>query len=329
MKAYIYPTYNPSRDKSGNLYIKYFRDSFSDMERSGVKVVNRLWKIGISSMAFNLDADVFIIHWVDTIPNRRLGKAQFVFFLLLTGVISLLRKKIVWVLHNKSAHSGDSRIVDAGMKFMARHATCVITHSEEGVSFFDSRYPKQKGKCHYVPHPVYTSEIYPSKKLEYDYIIWGTVAKRKNVLEFVRFAVSSGIMNGKRILIVGHCSDKEYGRKINEAISGSSIEFKNHFCTDEELKDWMCRSRAVLFTYSGKTVLSSGALIYSLNFCKPIIGPNVGSFADLKGIVTVYDDFAEIPKLNVTFSQKACMQYINENTWDLLPEKLMGIINRC
>lgn len=322
MNIYIYPTYTPSRDKSGNLYIKYFYEAFQN--KRDVKVVNRLWQIGIASIAFNLDADMFIIQWVDLIPRKRLGKMQFVFFLLLIELISILKKEIVWVLHNKRAHDKKSHWVDYGMGFMARHATCVITHSEEGVSFFNERYPTYKGKCHYIPHPVYTSQIYPSKNIVYDYIIWGTVSRRKNVLEFVKFAVNSDEMKSKRILIAGRCGDSKYAKEISNTIADSHIVFENRFFSDEELRVLISQSKIILFTYNGESVLSSGALIYSLNFCKPIIGPNVGSFADLKSIVSVYNNFAEIPHLDLKSNEEACRRYIYENLWKSFPAKLIS-----
>lgn len=325
MNIYIYPTYTPSRDKSGNLYIKYFHEAFQN--KRDVKVVNRLWQIGIASIAFNLDADMFIIQWVDLIPGKRLGKLQFVFFLLLIELISILKKEIVWVLHNKRAHDKESHWVDYGMDFMARHSTCVITHSEEGVSFFNDRYPMYKGKCHYIPHPVYTSQIYSSINIVYDYIIWGTVSRRKNILEFVNFAVASNEMKSKRILIAGRCSESKYTKEISATIVGSNIVFENRFFTDEELKVLISQSKVILFTYNSESVLSSGALIYSLNFCKPIIGPNIGAFADLKSIVTVYDDFSEIPYLKIKMNNNSCQQYITENSWKDFPCKLLKKCN--
>lgn len=325
MNIYIYPTYTPSRDKSGNLYIKYFHDCFRKV--NNVKIVNRLWQMGISSIAFNLDANVFVIQWVDLIPGKRFGKIQFVLYLLLVSLISFMGRRIVWVLHNKHAHNGASKWVDIGMDFMAKHATFVITHSKEGVTFFNNRYPKYKGKCRYIPHPVYTKELYVSEKTIYDYVIWGTVSRRKDVLGFLRFAVNSKEMQSKRILVIGRCLDSQYEKSIIETIRGNEgIEFRNKFVSDEELKRVLSCCRVILFTYNSETLLSSGALIYSLNFCKPIIGPNAGGFSDLKEIVSVYNDFSEIPTLSTKPNREACEKYINENTWDLFPDKLIDLL---
>lgn len=323
--VYIYPTYTPSRDKSGNLYIKYFHDAFN--EDGEWKVINRCWKIGIASLAFNLDADVIIIQWVDLIPYKRLGKIQFIFFLLLTKLANLMHKKIVWVLHNKHSHNGNSKLVDYGMSFLAKNATTVITHSEEGVSFFNGMYPKYKGKCHYLPHPVYSENLYPSKEIKWDYIIWGTINKRKRVFEFLEFAGKNDFLSDKRILVCGRCKDEEYDSDIKRAM-GSNVTYINKFLSDEEIVDFISQSAVILFTYNPESVLSSGALIYSLNFCKPIIGPNVGSFADLKGIVSVYNTFEDIPSLDPykNYDKDLNIKYIKENIWKGLPSKVKDII---
>lgn len=323
MKIYIYPTYTPSRDKSGNLYIKYFHDAFNCSRE--VRVLNRFWKIGITSIIANLDADVFIIQWVDLIPGKRLGKIQLIFYFLLVCVLKLLHKKIIWILHNKRAHNGTSCLVDYSMDFMAKKATHVVTHSEEGVIFFNQRYPKYVGKCIYIPHPIYTSKMFESKPIKYDYIIWGSINKRKNVLEFFKYVSTSDYMQSKKILLCGRCSDKAYCKELNNVIT-QNVTFINRFLSDGEIQDYISESKIILFTYNGESVLSSGALIYSLNFNKNIIGPKVGSFADLSEIVNCYEKFEEIEYMTLLDNKNAIKKYIKENTWEAFPNKILGQI---
>ena len=324
MKVYIYPTYTPSRDKSGNRYIQFFHEAFN--KDCNWSVVNRFWKIGISSLLFNFDADIFIIQWVDLIPFKRLGKIQFVLFLFVIKLLQLFKKKrIVWVLHNKHAHNRKSKLVDFGMDFIAKHANCVVTHSGEGVTFFDERYPQYKGKCHYLPHPVYTTEIYDSERTQWDYVVWGNISRRKRVAEFLKYAKNSCFFNGKKILVCGNCSDKTYDQEIREII-WNDVTYMGRFVDDDELRDLIKKSGCILFTYNTDSLLSSGALIYSLNFCKPIIGPNSGNFKDLKGLVSCYDSFRDIPNLSISDNRSLIIDYIKNNTWDLFPNKILNVL---
>ena len=325
MKTYIYPTYTPSRDKSGNLYIKHFHEAFE--KDASYKVVNRFWQLGIASLFFNLDAELLIIQWVDLIPNKSFGKIQFLFFLILMTLARFLRKKIVWVLHNKHAHSGKSKLVDAGMKYMAKSSMVVLVHSEDGVTFFDETFPYYKGKCCYIPHPVYSSKIYETKSIEYDYIIWGGIDKRKNILEFVETAKSMTFFDDKKILICGRCSNDAYDELLKTSMNGKdNFVYINKFLSDAELVDYISKSRCILFTYNPDSMLSSGALIYSLNFCKPIIGPNVGNFRDMQRVVSCYDSFQDIPLLQMDYDYKYIMSYISNNTWDRFPQKVNNLL---
>ena len=322
MKLYIYPTFNPLRDTGGNFYLKFFHDSFKLYPQ--YNLVNRLWKIGISSIYFNLDADTFIIQWVDKIPFKRLGKIQFIFFLLGIKVLRLLKKNIVWVLHNKQAHLGKSKLVDIGMKYIAKMANDVITHSCEGTLFFKEKYPDiDYSKCRYIPHPVYTTQLYPSKELKWDYIIWGNIDRRKNILEFLKVMNCVNFFDSHTLLICGLSKEDSYTSQIKQNLS-PNITFINKFLSDKELEEYIASSRCILFTYSTESVLSSGALIYSLNFCKPIIGPNVGSFKDMKDIVSCYNHYEDIAYLPIRSNISAIKRYIQENTWETFSRKIFN-----
>lgn len=324
MKIYVYPTWTPSRDKSGNLYLKYFHEAFE--KNSNFQLINRFWKLAVGSIFFNLDADIFIIQWIDLIPGKRYGRIQFVLFLLSISICKLLHKKVIWLLHNKQAHNGKSKLVDYGMKFMAKKADKVIVHSKEGIAFFDNKYPKFAGKCSYIPHPVYTQDIYhSSQNIKYDYIIWGSIDKRKNILNFLTTIKRIDFFKKKQILICGACRDSEYDNRIKSELT-PNITYINQFLSDEELQKYIGESRCILFTYNGESMLSSGALIYSLNYCKPIIGPNVGSFADEKDIVSVYDDFNDIENIKMRDNSNACKEYLDINTWEKFPDEILKLI---
>lgn len=320
-KIYIYPTYTPSRDKSGNLYIKYFHEAFANNQRWKLK--NRCWEIGIASLFFNLDCDVFIIQWVDLLPRKKFGKVQTLFFILAMLLAYVMRKKVVWVLHNKQSHSGKSKWVDICMNVMAKVSTSVVVHANDGVDFFNSKYPKQKGKCHYIPHPVYTSKIYSSHDLKWDYIVWGSISPRKGVTEFLEYASHSEYLKGKKILIAGRCNDKCYAQRITNLLT-PNVCFINQFLSDEELADLIACSKYILFTYKNESLISSGALIYSLNFCKPIIAPNDGNFADMPGVVSCYNTFKDIESISEQhhFDIKKLEGILNEEVWEKFPDKI-------
>ncbi len=333
MKTYIYPTYNPERDTSGNMYIKYFHDSF-DKE---VELVNKKAYLGISSLFFNLGASVFIIHWVDLIPLKRYGLIQTFLFLVALSLLLIKRKKIVWVLHNKAPHRKPQNLLDKFKDFlvhmliyvMSRASNFIITHAREGVSFIKGLHKKiNRNKVKYVPHPVYSQKLELSKTIKWDYVVWGGISKYKNIAQLFDIISKSDKLQKRKFLVCGKCTDDNYLNELNQK-KPNNVTFINEFVSDAELTDYLKTTKAILFTYKLDTVLSSGALIYSFNFCKTIIGPNGGSFCDYPSIVSCYDSLDEICKIDIEKKPDVeyVRSYIHENCWDLLSIKILKFIN--
>ena len=324
IKVYIYPTYRGNGGGSGNTYIKLFHDAF--LNHKGFRVCNRrpFGDHTYFNMFANIDSQIFFFNWIESQLTTHKGVFRFSIFFVFLIIIKVLGKDVVWILHNKHPHEGETMMTRVSMKLLAKVSTFVITHSTEGIRYY--RLLDSRGtKCYYIPHPVYTVKTYLSKDFLYDYIIWGEIMERKKVLEFLRYAKNDSFLSQKRILICGRCKDDEYAKKISKE-TNERISFINRFVEETDLIDKICHSKVILFTYDSSSVLASGALIYSLNFLKPIIGPKVGSFADLEGIVNCYDTFEDISKLTINFSIEAAKKYIEDNQWVKFPQKVFTIL---
>lgn len=325
VKVYLYPKSRGTKDNPGNQYMNCFVESFK--QDGKYKVINHtITGKETIDLLFNCTAKLFIFSWVESMVFSLVGKLQFLFVALLLFIYRLLGKDIVWVFHNKHPHYGDTSFSRFAMKTMAQLSTRVITHSSYGVKLFDEQYPEQYGKCIYIPHPVYDTNIIEPREPKWNYIIWGEVNPRKGILEFLEYAQNHSFYKEKKILICGLCRNMEYVRKI-EDYCNERVKYINRFIYDDELRTLISESEHILFTYSSDSVLSSGSLIYSLNFCKPIIGPNVGNFVDLKGIVTCFSKFSDIERMDVKFNPELCKRYIHENQWKNMPKKIETIIS--
>ena len=155
----------------------------------------------------------------------------------------------------------------------------------------------KNSKVIFVYHPVYSSEIVSCKNNEqkYDFIIWGAITPYKGVYEFLEFLKNNPQYNNKRILICGKISSNELFNKLLE-FNLDNVKIIDAFINDEKLKKYISISRKILFVYSCESVLSSGSLIKSLNYNKPIIGLSKGAFKDLEEpeIVTGFNAFKDI-----------------------------------
>lgn len=327
--VYIYP----DTLRVTNEYVISFHQSFLD---NGYKVNSRLKFLRIFNLLLNLDSDIFIIQWVDMFPQLKLGKLRCIYLIFCVQLLKLLNKKIVWVLHNKTAHDKNPKNIpwiNKIMKSMAKYSDLVIVHSQDGILFFKNKFgEKLSNKVVYIPHPAYKKTFFDNAERDgtkWDYIIWGTVNRYKNIDAFLDYANSSQFFQDKKILIVGKSNDDSYTKLIQSKIK-KNVLFVNSFIDDTTLQNYILQSENILFTYSTDSVLSSGALIYSLNFGKPIIGPAVGNFKEFEGGATfLYHQFSDIEsfKYPLLINESKVTEFVKNNQWRDFPDKIVKTLN--
>lgn len=325
-KIYIYPIkankliYNPYVTLLGNCLCE-------NNEVSNVSGRN----FGILDLILYLRCDVFIFNWTENLPKLKYGFVQTLNYVVVTSIIKIFKsKKIIWILHNKQAHNDKNFLSDALMKYNSRLANVVITHAKDGLNYYKNTF--KKDNIEYIPHPVYEN-IKPviNLPIRYDFILWGNIEPYKNITKFLEFVKNENYFSDKKILICGKCKDENYLKAINSLIT-PNVTLINEYIDENKLAKLISESKVVLFCHSSKSILSSGALVYSLSFLKPIIAPNVGSFKDYKdiGIIQTYTNFSEIEEIlcNLKPNNIAVSNYLQKNTWDNFSKFIFTIIEK-
>lgn len=321
VKIYFYPI---NKDIKNNTYANHFVDALSKKNdvvnfNAERKLVADLWKYRF--------ADVFILNWPENLAfgNNKLIKA--ICYALLLLIHRCRGKKIIWIFHNKFPHEGHNTVSKFLMKFNARISTLIVTHSKEGQDYCRQKYYK-KSEIIYYPHPVYPEYEVFNESIKYDVIIWGTVKKYKRILEFLQFYNVFNKERNYKLLLCGKCDDPVYVAEINKHLN-DNIEYINDLVPYEDLNSYISASENILFTYNDQSVLSSGALIYSLPFKKKIIAPNKGAFKDLSelGCVVTYHEFDQIFEIidnRYDINTQNIDSYLKEYTW----EKFVSVIGK-
>lgn len=314
-KIYVYPNYEVGAQKK-NPYIFHLVSSLS--ERYSVTNHTSAVKKGVSDIVSHFDADTFIINWPENLASRRFGFVQVVIFISLLLRIKAAKKKIIWIMHNKEAHHSKSWLSNLCMSVAAKMSTYTITHSLDGIEHYKTTY--KKDNIVYYPHPVYPDLHFPVNEVVYDFIIWGSIDAYKNILVFLEFLQKNVEAAKYKFLICGSCKDKGYLDKILNAIDEMpNVTFINEFLSDSRLAAFISQSKAIIYTYNQSSVLSSGALIYSLSSKKMIIGPYFGNFKELadNGLIATYQTFTDIFEAYKSFvpSISHIDEYINTYTW--------------
>jgi glycosyltransferase involved in cell wall biosynthesis len=329
-RAYIYPATSINSTAS-NPYIDDFKASLTGSVRFLNK--SRTSRSGILDI-FNyiLEIDLLFLHWIEDLPNRKAGTLQSILFVAVILPFCRIRGiRIVYTLHNKESHYSRSQTISRIIrKRVIRQAYLILCHAREGLHL-----PETAGlgsRIRYLPHPFRESIVpkHASKKT-IDILIWGAIQPYKGIHLFLRFLEAKNLLSSFNIRIAGKIEPESYTADLLRYQSGT-IQIHNRFIDNEKLNELIDQSKLVLLTYDNRSVLSSGALIYSLSRKARVIGPNTGSFGDLsrEGLIEVYDNYDDLlSKISRNLSDPAPYRtkldaFIENNTWERFGERLSG-----
>lgn len=324
IKAYLYPL---TKRLTTGVYNPYL-DKFMDSTGSYIHYVNRPHPSNsgiLNLLGFLPGIDMVFLNWAEDIPEKKGGFVQYLFLLSLLKFRRLLGIKIVWTLHNKFSHSSKKLGMKKKLfKALLYGSDFILTHSREGIAFAESIYPGSSSKIFYYPHPVIPQDQHTPRPKTYDVLIWGTIAPYKGIDTFLAFLQEKDLLDRYRILITGKILSSEFQESI-KIYERENIIIDNRFISNEKLGELIGQSRIVLFTYSAKSVLSSGVLADSISYYASVLGPNVGAFAEMGdlGIIKTYDSFEQLPEIlesireneNVPDHEKL-EEFIRSHTWE-------------
>lgn len=285
--------------------------------------------------------DVLFCNWIENTPDKRFGLLQSLALYVFLHLKTLLGIKVVWVLHNKVSHTRTNRRLKVLLvETLFRQADLILTHSTEGVAFAEATVPQAAGKVHFLHHPVpaYAPGGVAEPNPTYDILIWGAMHPYKGVREFLETLAARDALARYRILIWGKFPGQAYFEDCRRYAS-DRIEIRNGFLSDEERSQAHRNARIVLFTYLTDSVLSSGALMDSLNSATRIVGPDSGAFRDLaqEGHIDVYKNLDDVVETldRVLHCKKTTGEIISrregffeQNSWTKTSHAISDIISR-
>ena len=325
----------PKIDKiigSPNPYIFNFQKSLAENHRVvNANAPNR----GILSFFIHFNnAELFILNWPETIPEKKFGGVQKRLFSLFLWMAKKFSKRIVWVLHNKgSHHKGENEVTRDMFNRLMRSSDFIITHSNAGKDFVAVDYPDALSKVHVIPHP-FTQKLgnYQADEKKYDFLIWGSIFPYKGIDIFLNYLQTSPALNKARVLIIGRCSDQDYKSKIL-SILPESADYKDELLSLEEIANYSNQSRFTLFTYKSQTVISSGSLVDSIRMGAIVLGPDHGAFKDMGNLafMRTFKDFDDIPKIIEGFDpaderiEADRNTFMKQNSWHNFVQKIEKI----
>ena len=328
LRFVIFPNLPVSPEKHSNPYIQDFIDALDFAE--GSCVINKPHKnplLSILSPKLWRQADVYVFNWFENIAESKYALLQSIAAVCLLLVLRLTKRQVVWMLHNKQNHSRRARRLSAFLRAaISRFSTLIITHATDGEAFIRQYYSHAAYKTHFIHHPTKSrlpGIVQASTPKLVDLLIWGHISPYKQVVEFLRYVGTDPDAAQLRISVVGRCTSDELRRELLRALPPGA-SYTDRSPNFEELAGYMFSSRFVLIPYSSESLLSSGALMDSLSYGMPVIGPNVGSFQDYAAEqelrVYTFRTFHDIPRLvkehrNVPFTPRRYASFLQRNSW--------------
>ncbi len=348
MKRRIYVSPSANR-KSGypNRYFVMLKENLAEyfevLDASNEPYLTQGWAL----LKHSLQADIFLLSFVETIAFHKLAFVQYLMVRLSFLIMKLRHREIVFIFHNPRPHKGENWMSRSLTKAQLIQSCLVISHSGETAAFARgllSEYGCSPDKVRYICHPVVEpspdfvsgvdSPLGPARSDEI--LIWGNILPYKGVLEFV----SSPAVRcaGLKVRIVGSCNDASLASDIEKAVAEcdseeflgsytggsetlrSKIVFENRSADFEELANLVKSSRFVLFPYLPGSVSSSGVLMDTLTMGGNPVGPAIGAFADLarENVCLVYGSEAEMIEIlrsDRSLNPEVLHDFISRNSW--------------
>jgi beta-1,4-mannosyltransferase len=244
--------------------------------------------------------DILHVHW----PDRRVRDTNVIRAVTRSaGLISLLDLaharglKVVWTVHNLSAHEGSQRpwLETRYWHAFTRRVDAFIAMSPSGITAARERYPQLVEKRAFlIPHPHYRG-VYPDTIGRVDarsrlgvqpaarvIAFVGQVREYKNVPRMIDAFRSLEDRNAL-LLVAGKPRNAEHRTLVEAAALGDArVLLDLRFIPDDEIQIVLRAADLVVLPY--REILNSGSALLALSFDRPVLVPDRGAMADLQRV---------------------------------------------
>lgn len=219
-------------------------------------LVSELWGV----LKMHPDS-LLILNWFeDRVSYRRFATLSFLKSVAILILCRLKFKKIIWIKHNLSPHSGKAKGYFSCIgKLLLYLSDSTVIHRPN------------KGKEHeYIPHPLYLAEPLPylRNKRDSPFLFFGAIKRYKGVVELLRTWPKS-----KPLQLIGKCSDIELETELKGIIQsrGLRCNFENTFVDSSRLESLIRASQFVVLPHTEQSMLVTGVFYHAISLGTPCI----------------------------------------------------------
>lgn len=259
----------------------------------------------------------------------------FIFILDIYLVKYILRKKIIWTVHNLYSHkSFFPKVEKLGKNFFSKKVDSVICHCKIAKRLVQKEFGVNPAKIHIIPHgnyiPSYKNTISRESAREklnlnnddFIFLFFGRIRPYKGVGKLIRSFKSIHTNENIKLLIVGKVFKPQIENLlVNNTLNDKRIILKLKKIPDDDIQIYMNASDVIVTPY--KDVLTSGQVILAMSFSKPIIAPKLGCIIDIldeKGSILYTPDINEslLQALEKSLDMKTNLAQMGKHNLDLV-----------
>jgi len=247
------------------------------------------------------DTDVVHLHWLHEYfqaRSRPVFLLRAAVFLLQVWLLRLLGLRVVWTLHNLTAHEFPFPAAEARLKRVFVQSLCdaVVVHCEAARESAVDTYgldDDARSKIHVVPHGHYRGN-YPSEGsrgaardslgLPADATVllyFGQIRPYKNVPVLIEtFAEVSE--PGTWLVVAGNPRSESIRAKVASLVETTDrVTAHLDYVPDEDVGTYMHASDAVVLPF--RDVLTSGSAVLAMSYGRAVVAPAIGCLPALVG----------------------------------------------
>ncbi|MBM4043632.1 MAG: glycosyltransferase [Planctomycetes bacterium] len=245
--------------------------------------------------------DVLHFHWIDSHyqhwrggPFSLLTLAKFAHKLFLARSLGY---KIVWTMHNFAPHDSKSPLADGLARWLMLHLGSVVVHCQYAKSLIANGNGRSVSV---IPHGNYMG-WHPNQVTKEE------ARKRLGLPSDAKVFLTFGLMRGYKghtrlvndfkrlgrddahLLVVGANYDDCEKMTRGQVETDGHVHYHRRFVPDDEVQVYFNAADFAVFPF--EKVLTSGAVILSLSFGRPVIVPRLGCLGEMEnsGAALVYD----------------------------------------
>ncbi|MEW5766880.1 MAG: glycosyltransferase [bacterium] len=254
----------------------------------------------------------------------------------------LLRYRLVWTMHNYLPHESPNRVVDYMARLLMINLAKVIVHCGPARDLIANKVIHKK-KISVIPHgnyiSVYQNDIGKGEARERlglppeakVFLSFGLIRGYKGTERLIRDFAGLNL-SGAYLLIAGqpYESAEEEMIKRRGGMSPVNIQFHLGFIPCQEVQYFFKAADVAVFPF--EQILTSGSVILSLSFARPVVVPRLGCMRELEGsgAAILYDNedpeglsraLGEALQLDLDLASKAAFELANDLDWQKIAQR--------